>query len=276
MSLSAGFLKGSRGPLFYTLHSTSTSPRCRGVVLVAQPFAEEQNKSRRMVALQARALALDGWVVMVPDLYGCGDSHGDFGEADWQGWLDDLDACLTHLRRTHAGPVVCLGVRAGCLLLSQFAQQRDALEPVATIFWQPVLDGNLFLMQFLRLRVAAGMIGGNKESTRDLRARLTAGESLEIAGYMLSSKLASGLAESRLEAPRTGAVHWFEVVSSDDAGLSVQSSKCIDEWRSSGIEVHATTCTGEPFWSAQEIREVPSLIELTRAAVVDAESGVPA
>jgi pimeloyl-ACP methyl ester carboxylesterase len=42
------------------------------------PFAEEMNKSRRMAALQSRALAAQGYAVLQIDLFGCGDSGGDF------------------------------------------------------------------------------------------------------------------------------------------------------------------------------------------------------
>lgn len=274
--MQAAFIKGPKGALFTVSHLPDPGARVEGVVLCAQAFAEEQNKSRRMVNLQARALARAGWVVMIPDLHGCGDSEGDFGDASWQCWLNDLNACIAHLHQAYDRPMVFWGVRTGCLLLSQLLQRPAAPEPLATVFWQPVVDGNLFLMQFLRLRMAAGMMGGNKESTKDLRARLEAGEPLEIAGYMVAPTLASGLAESRLQAPPAGSVHWFEVASSESTGIAVQSQKRIDEWRASGFTVHANTCTGEPFWSAQEIREVPKLIELTQAALATANSGVPA
>lgn len=274
--MQAAFIEGPKGALFAVFHLPDPGVRVEGVVLCAQAFAEEQNKSRRMVNLQARALARAGWVVMIPDLRGCGDSSGDFGDADWQGWLDDLRACVTHLQQVYsASPIVFWGVRTGCLLLSQLTQQLEAPKPVTTVFWQPVVDGNLVLMQFLRLRVAAGMMGGSKETTKDLRARLEAGESIEIAGYMLSPSLAAGLAQSQLKAPRAGLVHWFDVVPSEDVGLAAQSQKRIDEWRRLGVTVNATTCKGEPFWSTQEIREVPRLIELTQAAVAQGEAVIP-
>jgi len=41
------------------------------------------NKSRRMVALQARALAGRGFAVLQMDALGCGDSAGDMQDATW-------------------------------------------------------------------------------------------------------------------------------------------------------------------------------------------------
>ena len=62
----------------------------KGCVLNIHPFAEEMNKSRRMAALQARALAKAGYAVLQIDLFGCGDSSGDFGDASWQDWVGDV------------------------------------------------------------------------------------------------------------------------------------------------------------------------------------------
>ena len=44
----------------------------RGAIVYIHPFAEEMNFSRRMVALQARMLAAQGYAVLQIDLSGCG------------------------------------------------------------------------------------------------------------------------------------------------------------------------------------------------------------
>lgn len=64
----------------------------KGGVLFVPPFAEELNKSRRMVAEAVRAFVEAGWAVLQLDLKGCGDSAGDFGDAAWADWLADVDA----------------------------------------------------------------------------------------------------------------------------------------------------------------------------------------
>ena len=68
---------GQRFCLFHRAHGDVT----KGSILYIHPFAEEMNKSRRMAALQARALAKAGYAVLQLDLLGCGDSSGDFGDA---------------------------------------------------------------------------------------------------------------------------------------------------------------------------------------------------
>ena len=89
------FLRFTAGRRFCLLHAPER--RAIGAVLYVHPLAEEMNKSRRMAALQARALAASGWFVLQVDLFGCGDSDGDFGDADWQRWLADVDEAFFKL-----------------------------------------------------------------------------------------------------------------------------------------------------------------------------------
>ena len=93
------FLESAPGRRFCLFHPPAGA--CRGAVLYVHPFAEEMNKSRRMAALQARALAAAGYGVLQIDLHGCGDSDGGFGEARWEQWHADLAAARAWLDDTH-------------------------------------------------------------------------------------------------------------------------------------------------------------------------------
>ena len=259
--LHAAFTEGGAGPVFQVLHEPASAP-CRGVVLYVHPFAEEMNKSRRMAALQARALTTRGYAVLMPDLYGCGDSGGDFAEARWETWVADLRHARDRLLAQYGGPLVLWGLRAGCLLLDEL--HSDSPEAVAAaVLWQPVANGELHLTQFLRLRMAAGMMGGAKETTGQLRARLEGGEVLEVAGYGLAPELAARLAAARLNPPPDGPVCWLEVSQAANAELSPASTRVADAWRQDGVPLHTAVVRGEPFWTTQEIREAPELIDET-------------
>jgi exosortase A-associated hydrolase 2 len=234
-------------------------------VLIAPPFAEEMNKSRRMLAEVGRALALRGMAAVLPDLGGTGDSSGEFRDAGWESWREDLLAAAAWSASEGWPVVALLAVRSGCILGAQAASGLPA-GLARTVFWQPVADGERFLTQFLRLRVAAAAVAGGRESVALLRQQLSAGQSLEVAGYELSPRLAGELAGLRLAAhltPALGALHWLEVGREPGAPLPEASQSVIAAARSAGVSVTARSVAGEPFWSSTEIVQIPELLQLT-------------
>ena len=84
------------------------------------------------------------------------------------------------------------GQRTGCLLAIEAANRME--RPVNLLFWQPVVSGKQFLQRFLRLKIAAEMLGGDGKGMMErMRSQLRRGEAAEIAGYLLSSTLAGSL-----------------------------------------------------------------------------------
>ena len=61
------------------------------------------NKARRMAALQSRALAAAGFAVLQIDLFGCGDSSGDFADASWAAWQQDVALAVQWLSEHATG-----------------------------------------------------------------------------------------------------------------------------------------------------------------------------
>ena len=249
----------------------------RGSVVLAPPFAEEMNKSRRMCARMARELAQDGWRVARLDLYGCGDSGGELRDATWARWVDDL---TTEARRAAAhtpGPLWIWCVRAGAL----FAQDMlDAVPGANLLLWQPVTSGSLHLQQFLRLRAAAQMLraGNGPPGDRSAAEDLVAGRSVEIGGYELPSAVAQGLraASFRWPAGRRGRVAWLELAGGEPAQASPATLKAIDAVRAEGGEVALELLPGDPFWQSTEIVENEALLERTRALLRESAPDAPA
>lgn len=260
--------------LFAVLHEPPLAAVRRGAVLHFPAFAEEANKSRHMVAMTARALAGDGWTVLLPDWSGTGDSSGEFEHASWVRWRRDAAACLAWLRaRVPAGPVLLWAHRAGCLL----AAETRALEPLAAraslLFWQPVVQGRQHLQQLLRLKLAAGLARGDTTLAKDqgeaLRRALAAGEVVEIGGYGLQRGIADGLEGAALT-PQTsgppGRLHWIEMASRSPAALLPASEKALQAHRDAGWHTSAEALCGPAFWQTVEIESAPALVGATVAA----------
>lgn len=266
------FLDHHPGQRFCMYHAPVGS--CRGAILYVHPFGEEMNKSRRMVAQQARALAALGYGVLQVDLHGCGDSTGDFGEARWEQWKSDIALGYAWLQRELGQPVSLWGLRLGALLALDYAiDAAPAIERM--VFWQPVHAGAAYLKQFLRLRVANDMVGDKKGGGTDaLRAALHAGESLEIAGYELAPELALAI-ESRDAAllPMTACpVHWLDLVADAERPLAPASARIVETWRAAGVDIRPQTVVGQAFWATQEITECPALLSATCAVFAGAQA----
>ena len=260
-----------RGRRFCVRYAPAGTAASLGAILYVHPFAEEMNKSRRMAALQARALAEAGWTVLQVDLFGCGDSEGEFGQADWQQWRTDVTDAAAWLREQTGCQPSLWGLRAGCLLACDVAKN---MEPTPNLLlWQPAVSGHQSLHQFLRLKVASQVFGespSERVGTKQIYDQFTRGEAVEIAGYTLSAGLALGLDAADITPPAAPAhVAWLEVSPQVPAELSRAAHDRIQSWLTAGHRVNAHAVTGAAFWQTQEIAECPELIVATLAAVAD-------
>jgi len=256
----AFFLPASGGARFCLL--TRPEGDARGTMIFCPPFAEELNKSRRMVALAASEFARHGWVVLQIDLLGCGDSAGDFGDASWDVWLDDLALGCEWLEGHFKTPPVLWSLRAGCLLASDLLARSR--RQAAWLAWQPVTNGKQHLTQFLRLKAASEMLNENdaKSVMAGLRKSLQAGKTVEVAGYCLARAVTDGL-ESAAFALVDGfdrPVAIIEVAGADRQEVSPAIARLVEKWSGQTSKVHAQCVVGNAFWQTVEIEEVPALL----------------
>lgn len=256
-SAEAFFLATDAGQRFCLYHAAQGA--LRGALVYLHPFAEELNKTRRVAALQARALAAGGIAVLQLDLHGCGDSDDDFADARWEQWKRDVAHAREWLRQRTGVEPGLWGLRLGALLALDCA--RDDAPPAQLLLWQPVMQGAAFMTQFLRLRVAGAMLDEHAPAsgTRELRATLAGGQSLEVAGYELAPALVAaidGLDGAAMAPPCP--VTWIEIVAAPERPAPPAAARIAEKW---GTAVH--TVAAPMFWSTQEIEESPALIAFT-------------
>lgn len=262
-------LQGSSGDLvaFYHPPAPGTSPI--GDILLAPAFAEEMNRCRSMVTLQSHEFAKLGIGTLVVDMRGTGDSWGEFEEADWEGWQDDLRSGIGWLRNHGNGCNTVWGIRLGALMAAQLALLDDGIRHL--ILWTPVVDGKTFWTQFLRIRIAADMgLADGIRTTNELRQRSLDGLSVEASGYVIGPKLALQL--DQLSMP-DGAllqgrkISWFEVTASADSPVVRANSRQLDEWRAKDLDIHYSQVLGPPFWHVHDRAVAPQLIDACFAVV---------
>jgi exosortase A-associated hydrolase 2 len=263
------FLKTERGERFCLYYAPPPGGECRGALIYVHPFGEEMNKSRRMAAMQARAFAAVGFGVLQIDLFGCGDSGGEFGDARWNIWKRDLVAAWSWLEDRVAAPISLWGLRLGALLALDFARSlENAIDRI--ILWQPVVNGESFLTRFLRLRLTHEILladaGVEKNTgTNAMRNSLRAGNPLEVAGYELSPEMAAAidiLQAAELFVTRCP-VHWFEIVAEPGRSMTAAGAKVVTAWKQNAVDLHLHLVPCLPFWATQEISECPELLLAT-------------
>ena len=266
--LHAEFL-GPPGERILALVHVPRVPVVSGCVLIVPPFAEELNKSRHLMSQLARSVAQRGFAASIVDVYGTGDSEGEFERATWERWVSDVCAAAEWCAGKGFPVTHTVGVRLGCSLAAA-AVARLAQPLRSAVFWQPVPEGSRLVEQFLRLRVAASMMDqGKRETVKDLRQRLAAGETLEIAGYELSGELIAALDAVRiaeLATPAIGQIHWMEVVR-EAKPPTPPTAAAMESLRGRGCVVDYGQVIGDPFWSATELVAAPELVSRTTAVL---------
>lgn len=260
------FIETRSGRLF-ALYWPVNQPDERLAFLHVPAFAEEMNKARRMVNLQAQALAEQGHAVLIFDLFGTGDSSGDFGAATWSIWLNDIADVVSWLQQQGHKNIALWGLRLGGLLALDFINQNPGLIKRLMV-WQPVLNGDVFVTQFLRLRVAAAMMNNHSpaEKTSDLKNQLQMGRHLDVAGYQLNPELINPLLTITAESLLTNTVEgigMFDWVADAISQPGMGTQKFCNACTSLGIDAQLLTFTGANFWASQEITVSQQLLSLT-------------
>jgi exosortase A-associated hydrolase 2 len=252
-----GFVPGVAGArLRLITEPEGRSPR--GTVVAIPAFAEEMNKTRRMCARLARRLAADGWRVVQTDPHGCGDSAGDFRDAAWATWLDDLRADLAQI--DIADPLWLWGVRAGALLATSLLPVRPDAN---LLLWQPVLSGAQHLQQFLRLHAGARIVGSGGAHSESPARQLRDGRAVEVGGYEIDPALASGLEQAAFDVPVgfAGRIVWFELTAEPGSSPSLPATRLAERLAARQVDVEIEGLQGPLFWQTQEIEQCEALLE---------------
>lgn len=250
MGISGRFVDGAAGRILLVSHDTVDRPVASVVVFPA--LAEEMNKSRRLLWSVGRQLAARGIMTVVPDLFGTGDSEGEFRDASWDAWCGDMAATINWARAQADMPVHALLVRFGACLYSSCASLLDDAGDAHRIAaWQPELSGATAMRQLLRMKVMADRVTwGRSTKLKTLQEALVDDSApTEIGGY----EYAAGLANS------------INAAKFDWSSLTEAATGCLFDWtrgddEDGGPDVVRVQVEGQRFWSAVEPGDHPELV----------------
>lgn len=260
------FINSSGGEIFIIYYPAQNTQFQKKDVILIPPFADEMNKSRRSVSLLARALSAQGVGTLIIDLFGTGDSHGNFSEVRWDIWLADIKNSVDWLKQQGNKRLSVLGIRLGAILAME-AVEKQNLHIEELVLWQPCLNGKVFLNEFLRLRTSNGTWNnaGKKDSLLDLRNMFHSGQSAEVAGYEMPAELAINIDSKNLSMPNIDnsyPIHFFELVYGGTE-LSPASKQLAENWQKNNLQISTRIINAPPFWTGNKVTVVPELIDLT-------------
>lgn len=270
------FLPGSAGNLFAMYYPPAENEVDLGDVLYVHPFAGEMPASRNVIAALARTLAGTGLGVLTVDLYGCGDSSGDFSDARWEIWRDDLTAAVEWLRAQGRDRLSLWGLRLGALLAMDFAvRSQETYEKI--ILWQPVVTGRDMLTQFFRMNLDEADRGFSPGELTNPEARNSSrgqagNQNVDIAGYELSWDLIHSIDKLEI-APLgkavSGSIQWIEFGEKTGGPLHTDSLRVIQEWKQQGVRVTTHKSASAPFWLFPHCSDPQGLTGEVKAAFTD-------
>lgn len=261
----AGFI-GTEHPAFLVQHRPEYAPR--GHVVYLPPLAEEMNRCRAIVGEQARWFASRGLTASILDFYGTGDSPGDLTDASLGKWHTNIDNLIDSLSEASTAPIVLWGCRLGGLIALDYLRRHPGRVDTL-LLWQPVTSGKACVSQLLRHRSAGQMDRGAEAETKaEMRAKLSAGENLEVAGYTFGGELTTDLDAidvEILENVDVKKIFWLEHSSDGDNVMNERSRRAVDTLRKLGPIVDVHYFGGQPLWQLHKRDRCEQLLKQTRS-----------
>jgi len=223
----------------------------RPAFLFCHPFGEEKKSSHRAFVDIARRLAESGHGVLRFDLFGCGDSEGDLGEATINGWLKDIQAARKHLAQEFPDrPAAVLGLRLGATLAAIAAADDATVQNLVLI--EPIIDGKKYFASDLRRMLIKQMMTEGASSTRreDVLQRLERSEtSLDFDGFEISGSLYRELSALDLSKVTLTSARVLIVQISPRQTPHTELQELAEAYRRAGANVALQPVVMPPLWN---------------------------
>jgi uncharacterized protein len=197
-------------------HAPAAVPDAKFACVMSHPFGEEKLWAHRIFVVFARALAQRGIPVLRFDYTGAGDSAGDTAQAGVDIYLEDLASAVDALaaRTPRVERIGLVGLRFGASLAALFVERARAagthakVTQAPLVLWDPVLDGESYLQELLRINLSTqlSVYGKVRESREQLVEHIRQGGVANVEGYEIGKPLLDSANHKEL-LPLTGIQH---------------------------------------------------------------------
>ena len=262
---SVGYFSSNNGNLFYVYNPVElNADRNHSITVLVPPFGEELNKSRVFFRKLRTQLAHLGMPSILLDLYGTGDSEGDFADASWDIWRSNMQELTNHLRSIGFSTIHFLGLRTGCILAAE-AIVENGSDTSQLMFVQPLDSGEELIKSLLRARVAFNAFRGDRsETVSSLWERFDAGESVEAGGYTVNAQLASAVKSkmlSEIDIPNSVTIGCVEIVRDPSSPPSKDVMHIVSKFSEGQRIVRSGLVHGDLFWRLHESNVEEELVQ---------------
>jgi len=221
-----------------------------------------------MLTEAAQRLAEAGWATVLPDLFGTGDSEGEFRDAQVERWIDDIEQACRHAAERGLPVRAVLAVRFGCALAVAAARRVPFPPSMRAFGGSPCSTAGGTSRSSCGCACRGGYAGDSEETVDSLRVRSAAGETLAVAATNCP-RAGGGPRDAGGRGP--AATGWIaalvRVRARGRRGAATARDPISGAVRAAGAVASITTLAVEPFWASAEIVRSTELVERTEAVL---------
>ena len=197
MSSKQVLIQSGKNNLFGFILESGSKKSSNRAVLIVHPFAEEKKSSQKIIVDTARAISEKGYLVLIIDLFACGESEGQFVNVNLGVWKQNIIDSVQFLQDVYGiHEIELLGIRLGGFLVTQASQEIKRIKRLVLI--EPIFQTNKYLHKALRQKLIKELhTNGVVKSNRDKLIQMVQEENsfIDFDGYKIGGALVQNMKE---------------------------------------------------------------------------------
>ena len=188
-------------PLFGIYSPANPAYDKQKALLICSASFQEYMRSHRLLKQLAVSLSGRGIHVLRFDYSGCGDSSGTWENTNIEDWVKNISLAATELKDlAMVNNLSFLGIRLGASLLPY--ADFEGIPGKRFIFWDPILDGEQYLMSLMQLQIK--LVNDIRRFKVSRSSYFDEHKESELIGYPVSEEFKSQLKQINLSEIKWG------------------------------------------------------------------------